>query len=540
VTLAIGTNPAAGTITGTTTVNAANGIATFPGITITKVGTGYQLVASSGGLTSPASPVFGVSAAAAAQLIFAVGPPSDVQGNVVMPAVHVDVQDQYGNSASGGTVTVSLEQAPWPRTTLSGTLTASAATGRASFTDLRIDRPGAGYVLRASSGSVSATSNPVAVRLPFTATATGGWNSSSDGLSCGIALGGTYCWGWNGFGQLGSPNADFSETVPFLVATSSVYVEVDGGGKHACGRTASGQVSCWGRGADGQLGNGQDLNRPAPVVVSNSGPGGLVFESVSAGNDHTCGVVTDRSVWCWGLNTWGQLGDGSTSSRNIPIKVSGSGAGALLFTSVSAASASTCGTTAALAVWCWGNGSSGVLGNPSAGSLVPVQVTGSGAGNLRFGRVSASFAHACAVTVSPDPGKVYCWGLNLFGGLGNGVTGGESNVPVLAASSQTFASVAAGTNFTCALTTTQSVYCWGRNFDGELGIGTFANANVPTAVLMPNGVRFSAISSEGMHTCAIANVGTLTGSIYCWGQNADGRLGDGTTTRRSSPVRVVQ
>ena len=536
-----GADAAGATITGNTTVNAVNGVASFPGITVTRFGFEYRLVASSGTLTSEPSGAFTVASGPATRLSFSIGPPNEVQGNVVItPALRVNVQDQYGNEAvAAAPVTMSLDQTPWPRTTLSGSLSRSGA-GFASFSDLSVDRPGTGNVLRATTGNLTATSAPFTVRVSFKSVATGGWNSDGDGLSCGIATGGTYCWGSNGNGQIGARTADHSENVPFLVPTSATFVEVDGGGKHACGRVVNGTVACWGNGLSGQLGSGFMEPKATPFVVSGSGPSGLFFESISAGDDHTCGVVTGGSVYCWGSNAYGQLGDGFTTMRIAPVKVSGSGSGALVFTSVSAAVAFTCGTTTAQAVWCWGEGSSGHLGNPSSGSLTPVQVTGTGAGSMRFARVHSSFSHTCGVTVAPDAGKVYCWGGNLYGGLGNGATGGESSVPVLASSSQTFVSVSAGTNFTCALTTVGDVYCWGRNFDGEVGNGTFTNVAVPTRVSAPSGVRFGAVSSGGVHACAIANVGTTTGDIYCWGLNSDGRLGDGTTAKRASPTKVIQ
>jgi hypothetical protein len=541
VSLAVTTNPGAGTLDGTTTVNAVAGVATFSGLSVVKAASGYQLTASSGALRSQASAPFSVTPGAAARLVFAVQPPNEIEANVaVSPRVRVDVQDSYGNLTGAGTVTLTLAQSPWPRTTLSGTVTAAATTGSAAFPDLALDRPGTGYVLRATSGSVSATSNPFAVRASFSTIATGGWNANYDGFSCGVAAGGTFCWGANSYGQLGTPNAGAMEVVPVLVRTSAVFSDVVAGGKHACGRTSAGAVYCWGRGTEGQLGNGSTLTSHTPVLVSGTGPGGLVVESVSAGDQHTCALAAGRTVYCWGENRFGELGDATTTLRNVPTKVSGSGSGALQFVSVSAGSYFTCAATTALAVWCWGEGSSNQLGSSVQGSTIPVQVTGTGSGSLRFERVSAGMSHACAVTVAPDAGKVYCWGLNLYGGLGNGTTQGQSSVPVLASATQPFTTVEAGTNFTCAVSTSNSVYCWGRNFSGELGNGTTTNASVPRLVSTPAGVRFNAVSADGVHACAIANVATATGDVYCWGLNDDGRVGDGTTTGRSSPVRVVQ
>jgi hypothetical protein len=149
VTLAIGTNPASGTLSGTKTVNAVGGVATFSGLAIDKAGTGYTLAASSGTLTAVTSTTFNVSPAALAQLVFTTQP-SSAKGNVVMPPVAVRLYDALGNVVPTGAVTLAIGSAPWVGATLFGTLTQNATNGVASFADLRIDKPGAGYSLRAT------------------------------------------------------------------------------------------------------------------------------------------------------------------------------------------------------------------------------------------------------------------------------------------------------------------------------------------------------------------------------------------------------
>jgi alpha-tubulin suppressor-like RCC1 family protein len=541
VSLTLSTNPGSATLDGTTTVNAVGGVATFSGLSITKAAAGYQLTASSGTLTSSPSSAFTVTPAAAAKLIFAVQPPNQTEANIeISPRVRVDVQDTYGNlTPPSGPVVLSLAQSPWPRTSLFGSLSMAASTGSASYADLRIDRPGSGYTLRATMGNLTATSSAFVVRTSFYSIVSGGWNSTSDGFSCGMAVGGTFCWGGSGYGQLGSPNVADQELVPILVRTNAVFVELAAGATHICGRTSVGAVYCWGRGTEGQLGNGANVTSATPVLVSGTGPGGLVVESIAAGTRHTCAVVTGRSVYCWGENSYGEVGDGSKTPRNVPTKVPGSGAGALQFAVISAGAAYTCGSTTAFAVWCWGVDSGGTLGG-SGDSSSPIQIAGTGTGTLRIGTVSAGQSHVCGITVPPDAGKVYCWGANIYGGLGNGTTQ-SSNVPVLAGAAELFKSVEAGTNFTCGLSVSNTAYCWGRNFSGETGSGSASNyLTTPTAIAAPAGVRFNAVTAEGVHGCAIANVSSATGDVYCWGMNDDGRVGDGTNTGRRSPVRIVQ
>jgi alpha-tubulin suppressor-like RCC1 family protein len=542
VALALSTNPVQATLDGTTTVNAVAGIATFSSISIAKAAAGYQLTASSGSLISSPSAVFNVAPGVAAKLVFIDQPPEQVEANFpISPRVRVAIQDALGNlTAAAAPVTLSLAESPWSRTTLSGTLSAALTSGSASFADLRVDRPGPGYVLRATAGSLTTTSRPFAVRVSFYMVAAGGWNANYDGVSCGIASGGTFCWGSHDDGQLGAPNAGSPELVPILVRTPAVFVELSAGGSHVCGRTQVGAVYCWGRGTEGQLGNGSTASSVEPVLVSGTGPGGLVVESISAGHHHTCALVTGRSAYCWGENRFGEIGDGSATLRSVPAKVSGSGAGALQFASISAGSWFTCGSTTAFAVWCWGEGSGGRLGSSISQSASPVQVIGTGSGTLRIDVVSAGLGHACGVTVPPDAGKVYCWGVNTYGGLGNGSTQ-SSSVPVLASAPELFSAVEVGTDFTCGLSISNTAYCWGRNFSGEVGSGSPANfVTTPTSIAAPPGVRFRAISAGGMHGCAVANVNAATGDVYCWGMNDDGRLGDGTSDGRRSPVRVVQ
>ena len=252
-----------------------------------------------------------------------------------------------------------------------------------------------------------------------------------------------------------------------------IQMSVSAGSRHSCGVTTTGAAYCWGRGVEGQLGDGTNAISNVPVAVS----GGLTFQSVSAGGFHTCGVTTaGKRAYCWGFNREGQLGDGTnTLFIKVPVAVSGG----LTFQSVSLGRFYSCGvTTAGKRAYCWGFNGDGELGDgTNTDSNVPVVVLG----GLTFQSVSAGSEHSCGVTTA---GAAYCWGLNGTGQLGDG-TNAISNVPVAVLGGLTFQLVSAGVAHSCGVTTDGPAYCWGWNGNGTLGDGTNTDSNVPVGVDPP-------------------------------------------------------
>jgi len=199
---------------------------------------------------------------------------------------------------------------------------------------------------------------PVAGRLTFTAISAGG------SVACSVTkAGGAYCWGFGGSGQLGDGTTTYSVAAPVAVAGQLVFNSVSAGDRSTCGITTSGGAYCWGENSVGELGDGTttgqqcggELCRTVPVAVA----GGLVFTGVSVGNNFACGVTTTGAAYCWGANGVGQLGNGTTTPSAAPVAV----AGGLTFAAVSAGNAAACGVTTAGATYCWGSG-----------SLVPLRV----------------------------------------------------------------------------------------------------------------------------------------------------------------------
>jgi alpha-tubulin suppressor-like RCC1 family protein len=367
-------------------------------------------------------------------------------------------------------------------------------------------------------GTWDRRSTPVAVSgLPanIVAVAAGSYHT------CALTAGGAvWCWGYNGFGQLGN-GTDTDTTAPVQVSGLATAVGLSLGADHSCAVTQAGAVRCWGDNTYGQLGDGTTTFRTTPVtaVAANAA-------RVSAGYTHTCAVTTSGGVQCWGDNIYGQLGDGTTVDRHSPVSVSP-------LSTVADAKAGgfhSCALTTGGAVACWGLNASGQVGDGTTTSRsTPATVTGLGGKAVGIG---AGYIHSCAV--SPG-GGIECWGDNESGQLGNGVAAYRTvPTPVQALGQGTVASVAAGVQHTCFVTGAGAVSCTGYNANGQLGDGTTVDRLAPVGVTgLSSGV--AAVSAGYFHTCAL----TTGGAVRCWGDNSLGQLGDGTNTNRPAPTQVT-
>ncbi|ACL23605.1 RCC1 domain-containing protein [Chloroflexus aggregans] len=369
-------------------------------------------------------------------------------------------------------------------------------------------------------GSDTDSSTPVAVSgLPSGVTAI----AAGDYHTCALTGSGeVWCWGGNGFGQLGDGTTTARSTPAAVSGLPSGVETIAAGDYHTCALMSSGGVWCWGRNNSGQLGDGTTTARSTPAAVSGL-PSGVT--AIAAGGLHTCALMSSGGVWCWGLNNSGQLGDGSDTDSSTPVAVSGLASGV---ETIAAGGWHTCALTSSGGVWCWGRNNSGQLGDGSTiYHITPVAVSGLPSGVTA---IAAGDYHTCALTGS---GGVWCWGYNLSGQLGDGTTTDRSTPVAVSGLTSGVTVIAAGRFHTCALTSSGGVWCWGANFDGQLGDGTTTNRTTPVAVSgLPSGV--TAIAAGGWHTCAL----TSSGEVWCWGDNYYGQLGDGTTTNRSTPGAV--
>ena len=512
VTLSLGPGSSGATLSGTFTAAAVAGVATFADLRIERSGEGYTLIAASGSLTSATSTAFTVAPGNPSKLVLT-QQPTDVQAmQPIGPAVEVAVQDAYGNLVSNATnsVTLALETNPWGAT-LSGGAAQPAVNGVATFGDLRADRPGPGYTLRATGDALeAATSDPFAVSVSFVAVSAGSTHT------CGVTNAGlAYCWGSNSTGQLGDGTGQNSLT-PALVSGGYTWVSVRAGNGHTCGSTG-GKAYCWGLGGNGQLGSGGSQNTLIPTEVTSLffAEGGVA--AVDAGGRHSCGVAGSGTALCWGLNQYGALGNGTLSPATRPVPV----VGGLSFAALSAGALHTCGLTPGAFVYCWGRNQFGQLGD---GSVVDRPEATLILGVTR--EVTTGSAHSCALPLSTN--DIYCWGNNDSGQIGDGTRGINRTSPKYVGSN--FSAVTAGGLHTCALGLDRRAYCWGS---APLGDGT--NTDRPTPTPVQGTLRFNTLSAGGLHTCGV----TTSGEVYCWGSNADGQLGDNSTLNALAPTRVI-
>ena len=335
--------------------------------------------------------------------------------------------------------------------------------------------------------------------------------------------GGVKCWGRNKYGQLGDGTTTGSDAPVDVLGLASGVAAVSAGPFHTCAVTTSGGLKCWGSNWLGQVGDGTNTDQLTPVDVIGLTSG---VTAVASGWFHSCALTTLGGVQCWGHNFYGQLGDGTTSGSTVPLDVIGLTSGV---SAVSAGLSHTCAMTTANVPKCWGRNHAGQLGDgTTAEQLIPLDVTELPTG---VAGVSAGYTHTCALTTS---GGLKCWGSNWSGQVGNGTTVNQlTPVDVIGLTSGA-ASVSGGASHTCAVTTTGGLKCWGSNFRGQLGNGTTTNSFTPVEVSGLT-VDVATVSAGGDTTCAL----TTAGGLKCWGSNFAGKLGDGTSTDRSTPADVI-
>jgi alpha-tubulin suppressor-like RCC1 family protein len=334
------------------------------------------------------------------------------------------------------------------------------------------------------------------------------------------------CWGENSDGQLGSGiMTDKAVLTPLEVkGLHSAATAVSAGGFHTCALLDTGGVQCWGYNNDGQVGDGTLESKAGPVDVKGLDSGVV---AISSGGYHACALLDTGEVRCWGWNSNGQLGDGTRKDSTAPVDIAELPPGIV---SIACGYQHTCALTGMGAIRCWGNNFYGQLGDgKTADSWAPVAVTGLPSG---VKAINSGAWHTCALL---DTGDIKCWGNNLYGQLGDGTMDDEWKPVSVKGLSSPATAVATGGLHTCSVLDTGEVQCWGWNNHGQLGDGTITGHKpvpVETAGLS-SGV--TAVVSGFRHSCAI----TDTGGLLCWGDNSKGQIGDGTTTDRFMPVKVV-
>jgi alpha-tubulin suppressor-like RCC1 family protein len=348
-----------------------------------------------------------------------------------------------------------------------------------------------------------------------------------------LADGSLTCWGDNRFGQLGTGDTQKHATAKVALGglgATRVFLPTGAGdvtsdtAAFGCAVTTDNRLSCWGDNRFGQLATGDQTARPKPTVVD-----ALEGEVSKAANGpgHTCAEMADGALYCWGRNTAGQLGTGDKQQRLVPAKVTTP----IAIERLAAGAAFTCvrGTDGSL--YCFGANEYGQLGlGNNDPQTKPTKVTGL---TGQVVRLSAGAGHTCVFTAD---GIVSCWGDNREGQLGTGdrtqrTTPSKIDPNGLGAVTQIYA----GGSHTCAQRVDGSLWCWGSNRFGQLGTGDTEPRLTPTEVA-PDilGTNVAAAYAGGAHTCAVKT----DGSVWCWGNNQYGQLGVDVGPLATAPVRV--
>jgi len=340
-----------------------------------------------------------------------------------------------------------------------------------------------------------------------------------------LSSGAVECWGANDAGEHGDGTTTNSRVPRLPVVGINNATQVTVGQGSACARLATGAIKCWGDNGLGELGNGGAPGiSTTPVTVS----GISTATAVAGGGLFTCALLANGTVWCWGYNGNGELGNGTTTESNIPVQVAGINTAVAIATGYAHA----CAVLASGAVKCWGWNAFGGLGNgTTTDSNTPVTVLGLSGGR----EVAAGNFSTCALLTD---GTERCWGDNFYGELGDGSAGGSgsySTTPTHVKGISTGVAIIAGAYSNCVLLRGGTIQCWGDNRLGVLGTGGGPGSNVPVSFI---GVKSPTRLAGGFyHVCSLFSGGLLT----CWGGNQNGQLGNGhkNTNPNPSPTNVV-
>lgn len=333
-----------------------------------------------------------------------------------------------------------------------------------------------------------------------------------------------FCWGANSSGQLGD-GTTVERTNPMIVSGLPTDItDIVTGTSHVCVLSPSQGVKCWGNNNNGQVGDGVGGNTKTTPVSVVGLPSDIT--SIKAGSAHTCATSASQGLMCWGSNAFGQLGDGTVTDRPSAIKVSNV---ANDITHVAMGTYHTCARSSSQGLACWGNNGFGQIGDGStANRLIPVSVYGAANDIIALG---AGQQHTCAMSTTQG---MTCWGNNTYGQLGNGSNSSISVPASVSNAAWDISIIEGGIGHTCAYSPTEGVKCWGRNHLGQLGDNTTTNRQVPTSVVgLPKDI--SQMDSLGYTTCAAS----ASKGLMCWGYNLYGQLLDGTTNNSTTPKQGI-
>ncbi|MCL9809912.1 T9SS type A sorting domain-containing protein [Flavobacterium luminosum] len=355
------------------------------------------------------------------------------------------------------------------------------------------------------------------------------WKEVSTGgvHTIGLKDGGTlWSWGRNNQGQLGTgENTTITNKIPKQIGTESNWVKISAGNAHNLAIKTDGTLWAWGRNLDGQVGVGTStsyFNFPQQIGSDTD------WEFISAGDEFSLAIKKNGTLWAWGDNAFGQLGDNSTSDKNTPIQIGI----ATDWSFVSAGTEHSLGINKNGELWAWGKNSSARFGiNTPSYSHVPIRI----GSDTDWSVVLASREHGVGLKTN---GTFWTWGSNATGQLGDGTTSPKTS-PINIVAFNEATAIAKGHQHTLVIKKDGTLWSWGGNATGQLGIGTPLSPTAPGPTLTPTRENtfnnsWVFVSSKITHTVAIKS----DGSLFTWGNNIGGQLGDNTQTAKSSPTSV--
>jgi alpha-tubulin suppressor-like RCC1 family protein len=418
------------------------------------------------------------------------------------------VKDAMGNVLTGRVITWTSADPTKVSVSSSGLVTGVAVGGP--------------IAVRAATGGKSDSSEVTVTPLPPVTYAS---ISVGNSHACAMtAAGVAYCWGSGGQGQLGDNSFQAFFYKPIMVVGGQTWASVHAAGNYTCGVTTGGAPYCWGVGP--RLGDNSNTSSSQPVAVA----GSLTVDTMSSGNSATCVRKSTGALDCWGDNTYGQLGINSTFSGvdSTPQAVH---QGGLVFTSLSSRGHfHSCALIATGNAYCWGDNSFGQLGlgTTTGADSVPV----ASAGVMTFSSIAAGGTFTCGITTT---GSTYCWGDDAGGQLGDGLPSHITGTPTLVTGGHTFTSIVGGGGFACALTSAGAAWCWGLNFSGQLGDGTTNPSNVPVAV--NGGLTFTSIAAGDLSVCGLVASGAAY--CWGDNSSGELGINSSSTTNSTVPVAVA-
>jgi alpha-tubulin suppressor-like RCC1 family protein len=333
-------------------------------------------------------------------------------------------------------------------------------------------------------------------------------------------------WGNNAMGQIGD-NTIASRSSPVQVVTGgTTWSQIDAGEYHSAAIKSDGTLWVWGDNSinPGTLGDSTNTSRSSPVQTV---AGGTTWKQVACGYALTAAVKTDGTLWTWGQNTYGQLGDNTSTGKSSPVQTV---TGGTTWKQVSCGKLFTSAVKTDGTLWTWGNNSSGQLGDGTVThKSSPAQTVAS---STSWSQVSCGYFHTGAIKTD---GTLWLWGKNTSGQLGDNTVSSRSSPVQTVAGGTTWSQLSCGYDFTAAIKTDGTLWLWGNNAYGQLGDNTNAVNKSSPIQTITGGTTWKSVSADWWNTGAVKTDGTL----WMWGHNAYGQLGDNTVAAKSSPIQTV-